>query len=250
MLLKGKVALITGGARGIGRSIAVTLAKQGAHIAFTYLHDRSSLASAELTVQLKKLKVKSQGYQSDASDYDQAAKLIFDIMGEFGKIDICINNAGTTRDQLLLRLEPEDWNTVITANLTSVYNITRRVLPYMRKAKAGSIINISSIVAERGNIGQSAYAASKAGIIGFTKSVAREVAPHGVRCNAVAPGLIDTDMTRPLTQSSRLKEVLDNTPMGRLGTGQDVADAVLFLASGQSSFITGQVISVCGGLNI
>ena len=245
-LLTGKVALITGGSRGIGESIVLQYAKEGADIAFTYV---SSAEKAEAVVNAaEKFGVKVMAYKSDASDYNQAESLINDIISVFGKIDILINNAGITKDTLMLRMSEEQWDQVIDVNLKSVFNLTKHVLKPMMKQKAGSIINMSSVVGVFGNAGQANYAASKAGIIGFSKSIAKEVGSRNIRCNVIAPGFIETDMTHVLTDDQK-KAYVDSIPSKRLGAGEDVANACVFLGSDMSMYISGQIISVCGGLN-
>jgi len=245
-LLTGKVALITGGSRGIGESIVLQYAKEGADIAFTYV---SSAEKAEAVVNAaEKFGVKVMAYKSDASDYNQAESLINDIISVFGKIDILINNAGITKDTLMLRMSEEQWDQVIDVNLKSVFNLTKHVLKPMMKQRAGSIINMSSVVGVFGNAGQANYAASKAGIIGFSKSIAKEVGSRNIRCNVIAPGFIETDMTHVLTDDQK-KAYVDSIPLKRLGAGDDVANACVFLGSDMSMYISGQIISVCGGLN-
>ncbi len=245
-LLENKVALITGASRGIGEAIALKFAEHGAHIAFTFL---SSVEKAKaLEEKLSALGVKAKGYQSDAGDYAASEQLVNDIQKEFNAIDICVNNAGISRDNLLLRLSPEQWDEVIQANLKSVYNLTRQVIRPMMKARSGSIINMSSIVGMKGNPGQSSYAASKAGIIGFTKSIAQEIGSRNIRVNAIAPGFIETDMTGYLKEDGAEKW-FEKIPMQRFGKPEEIANTALFLASDLSSYITGQVISACGGMN-
>ena len=245
-LLTGKVALITGGSRGIGESIVLQYAKEGADIAFTYV---SSAEKAEAVVNAaEKFGVKVMAYKSDASDYNQAESLINDIISVFGKIDILINNAGITKDTLMLRMSEEQWDQVIDVNLKSVFNLTKHVLKPMMKQRAGSIINMSSVVGVFGNAGQANYAASKAGIIGFSKSIAKEVGSRNIRCNVIAPGFIETDMTHVLTDDQK-KAYIESIPLKRLGAGEDVANACVFLGSDMSMYISGQIISVCGGLN-
>ncbi len=245
-LLENKTALITGGSRGIGEGIALKFAEQGASIAFTYLS--SDEKARALEAKLESLGVKAKGYKSDAGIYAAAEQLANDVVKEFGTIDICVNNAGISRDNLLLRLTQEQWDEVIQANLKSVYNLTKQVIRPMMKARSGSIINLSSIVGIKGNGGQSAYAASKAGIIGFTKSIAQEIGSRNIRCNAIAPGFIETDMTHYLKDGGAEKW-FEKIPLGRFGKTEDVANAALYLASDMSLYVTGQVISVCGGMN-
>ncbi len=249
-LLKNKVAIITGGARGIGESIVQKFAEQGAHIAFTYVSDSSAAKAKDLEEKLWTLGVKAKAYQSNAADFAQSEEFVTSVLKEFGTIDICVNNAGISKDNLLLRLTPEQWREVIQTNLDSVYNLTKHVIKPMMKAKTGSIINMSSIIGIRGNAGQASYAASKAGIIGFTKSIALELGSRNVRVNAIAPGFVETDMTHYLKGGHQAAEFLKKIPMGRFASPAEVADTALYLASEMSSYVTGQVISVCGGMNI
>lgn len=244
-LLEGKVAIITGASRGIGKGIAELFAKHGCQVAFTYL---SSVEKGNaLAAELSKYGVKAIGYQSDASDYQQAETLIQKVAEDFGKIDIVVNNAGITRDNLLMRMSEESFDEVIKVNLKSVFNVTKAVQRIMLKQRYGSIINMSSVVGVKGNAGQANYAASKAGIIGFTKSVALELGSRNIRCNAIAPGFIETEMTAALDEKT-IAEWRNNIPLKRGGTPEDVANATLFLASDLSAYITGQVINVCGGM--
>lgn len=245
-LLKGKVALVTGAARGIGRQIAEAYAKEGADVAFTDLKRDENMESLEK--ELSALGVKCKGYASDASNFQAAHDAADAIAEEFGRIDILVNNAGITRDTLLMRMEEEMWDLVIKVNLKSVFNFTKAVQKYMLKARAGSIINMSSVVGVNGNAGQSNYAASKAGILGFTKSVAKELGSRNIRCNAIAPGFIITDMTDKLSED--VKEAWVKTiPLRRGGVPEDVANVCIFLGSDLSSYVTGQTISVCGGMS-
>ncbi len=249
-LLENRVAIITGAARGIGEAIALKFASHGAHVAFTYVSDSSADRSLLLEEKLKENGVKAKAYKSNAGDFSQCEQLVNDVMAEFGTIDICVNNAGISKDNLLLRLTPEQWDDVMMINLKSVFNMTKLVMKPMMKAKKGSIINMSSIVGVRGNAGQSSYAASKAGIIGFTKSMALELGSRNIRCNAIAPGFIETDMTNYLKEGEASRSFLEKIPLGRFGTGEEIANTSLFLASDMGSYVTGQVISACGGLNI
>jgi len=249
-LLTDKVAIVTGAARGIGEAIALKLAEQGANIAFTYVSDSSAVKAIALEGRLAALGVSAKAFQSNAADFAQCETLVNDVVKEFGKIDICVNNAGISKDNLLLRMSPEQWNEVLNVNLTSVFNMTKQVIRPMMKAKSGSIINMSSIIGITGNAGQSSYAASKAGIIGFTKSIAKEMGSRNIRCNAIAPGFIETDMTGYLKEGDAAEKYRSSIPLGRFGSGEDIADAALFLASDLSRYITGQAISVCGGLNM
>ena len=243
-LLEGKVALITGATRGIGKGIAEVFAKQGAQVAFTYAGsvDKAKALEEELG---KITKVKS--YQSDASDYDAAQKLAADVIADFGKIDILINNAGITRDNLMLRMSKDDWDTIIRVNLDSVFNLTKAVIKTMMKARNGSIINMTSVVGLKGNAGQANYAASKAGVIGFSKSIALELGSRNIRCNAIAPGFIETEMTAALDEKT-VQGWRESIPLKRGGQPEDVANACVFLASDMSSYITGQVLNVDGGM--
>jgi 3-oxoacyl-[acyl-carrier protein] reductase len=249
-LLQGKTAIITGAARGIGEGIAVKFAEQGANVAFTYISNSSAERAAALEARLTALGVKAKAYQSNAGSFAECETLVTDVQKEFGVIDICVNNAGISKDNLLLRMSPEQWDEVIAVNLKSVFNMTKQVIRAMMKARSGSIINMSSIVGLSGNAGQSSYAASKAGVIGFTQSIAKELGGRNVRCNAIAPGFVETDMTQYLTEGDAAEKYKSNIPLGRFGTAEDIANATLFLASDLSAYITGQTISVCGGLHI
>src|ERR1700754_137 len=247
-LLENKVAIVTGASRGIGEAVALKLAEHGAHVAFTYLSSEEKAKALE--DKLKGLGVKARAFKSNAGVFAECEAMVNDVVKEFGTVDICVNNAGISKDNLLLRLTPEQWDEVININLKSVFNMTKQVIRPMMKAKSGSIINMSSIVGVSGNAGQASYAASKAGIIGFTKSVAKELGSRNIRCNAIAPGFVETDMTHYLKDGEGAKKFLENIPLGRFGSTEEIADTTLFLASDMSSYITGQVISVCGGLNI
>jgi 3-oxoacyl-[acyl-carrier protein] reductase len=249
-LLENKVVIVTGAARGIGEAIALKLAEHGAHVAFTFVSDSSAEKAAALESKISGLGAKAKAYQSNAGIYAECESFVNDVIKEFGSIDACVNNAGISKDNLLLRMTPEQWDDVMTTNLKSVFNMTKQVIRPMMKARKGSIINMSSIVGVRGNAGQSSYAASKAGIIGFTKSMAHELGSRNIRCNAIAPGFIETDMTHYLKEGDAAKAFMDKIPLGRFGTGEEIANTTLFLASDMSSYITGQVISACGGLNI
>jgi 3-oxoacyl-[acyl-carrier protein] reductase len=244
-LLQNKVALITGATRGIGKGIAESFAKQGANVAFTYVS--SDEKAKELEQQLAAFGIKAKGYKSDAGDFKAADELITNVVAEFGTIDILVNNAGITRDTLLMRMSEQQWDEVMTANLKSVFNLCKAVQKPMLKAKKGSIINMSSVVGVKGNAGQSNYAASKAGIIGFTKSVALELGSRNIRCNAIAPGFIETEMTGKLDEKV-IQQWRDSIPLKRGGSAEDVANLTLFLASDMSAYITGQCINVCGGM--
>jgi 3-oxoacyl-[acyl-carrier protein] reductase len=250
MTQQRKVALVTGASRGIGAAIALKLAEQGANIAFTYVSDSSAEKAAALEKEIIGLGVKAKAYQANAGDFVACETLVNAVLAEFGAIDICVNNAGISKDNLLLRMTAEQWDDVMNTNLKSVFNMTKQVIRPMMKAKSGSIINMSSIIGIRGNAGQSSYAASKAGIIGFTKSIALELGSRNIRCNAIAPGFVETDMTHYLNEGEAGKAFLEKIPLGRFGKAEEIANTTLFLASDLSSYITGQVISTCGGLNI
>ena len=244
-LLEGKTALVTGGARGIGKAIALIFAKNGANVAFSDL--RYDEAAAELERELAAYGVKAKGFASDASNLAASEQLADDVAASFGRIDVLVNNAGITRDTLLMRMTEEQWDLVIQVNLKSVFNLTKAVQKYMLKQRSGSIINMSSVVGLGGNAGQSNYAASKAGMIGFTKSVAQELGPRNIRCNAVAPGFIETEMTAGLPEDVK-KAWAEKIPLRRAGTADDVANVCIFLASDLSLYVTGQVLPVCGGM--
>lgn len=249
-LLEGKVAIVTGAARGIGEAVAVKLAEQGAQVAFTFVSDSSKEKAAALEARLLQMGVKAKAFQSNAGDYAACETLVNDVVAEFGTIDILVNNAGISKDNLLLRLTPDQWDDVIRTNLNSVFYMTKQVMRPMMKAKKGSIINMSSVIGEMGNAGQSSYAASKAGVIGFTKSVAKELGSRNIRCNAIAPGFVETDMTSYLKEGEAADKYKAGIPLGRFASAEDIANVTLFLASDLSSYITGQTISACGGLNI
>lgn len=244
-LLEGKIALITGASRGIGHGIALKFAEQGANIAFTYL---ASVEKGEaLAKELEAFGIKAKGYRSDASDFKSAEDLVNAVVADFGTLDILINNAGITRDTLLMRMTEQQWDEVINVNLKSVFNLTKAAQKPMLKQRKGAIVNLSSIIGVKGNAGQSNYAASKAGIIGFTKSIALELGSRNIRSNAIAPGFIETEMTDAL--DPKIVESWRATiPLKRGGTIEDVANTALFLASDMSAFINGQVINVCGGM--
>ncbi|MDP2088386.1 MAG: 3-oxoacyl-[acyl-carrier-protein] reductase [Flavobacteriaceae bacterium] len=244
-LLENKIALITGASRGIGRGIAEVFAKHGANVAFTY--NASAEAAAELEKDLQQFGVKAKGYKSDASKYNEAQLLVDEVLRDFGTIDILINNAGITKDNLLMRISEEDFDKVIEVNLKSVFNLTKAVIKPMMKQRFGSIINMSSVVGVKGNAGQTNYAASKAGILGFTKSVALELGSRNIRCNAIAPGFIETEMTEKLDENT-VRGWRDAIPLKRGGTPEDVANTCVFLASEMSAYITGQTINVDGGM--
>ena len=249
-LLEGKTAIVTGAARGIGEAIALKFAEHGANVAFTYVSDSSAEKAAAVEEKLKALGVKAKSYKSNAGDFSQCEAFVNEVLKEFGKLDICVNNAGISKDNLLLRMSPEQWDEVIKVNLNSVFYMTKQVIRPMMKAKNGAIINMSSIIGEMGNAGQGSYAASKAGIIGFTKSVAKELGSRNIRCNAIAPGFVETDMTSYLKEVDAGEKYKANIPLGRFASGEEIANTALFLASDMGAYITGQTISVCGGLNI
>lgn len=249
-LLENKVAIVTGAARGIGEAIALKFADHGAHVAFTYVSDSSAEKAAALQEKLIAKGVKAKAYKSNAGDFAQCEAFVNDVLKEFGTVDICVNNAGISKDNLLLRMSPEQWEEVIKVNLNSVFYMTKQIIKPMMKVRTGSIINMSSIIGETGNAGQSSYAASKAGIIGFTKSVAKELGSRNIRCNAIAPGFVETDMTSYLKEGEGAEKYKSSIPLGRFASGEDIANVTLFLASDLSSYVTGQTISACGGLNI
>ncbi|UEG50844.1 3-oxoacyl-[acyl-carrier-protein] reductase [Ferruginibacter lapsinanis] len=249
-LLEGKTAIITGAARGIGEAIAIKFAENGCNVAFTYVSDGSAERARSLEEKLTGLGVKAKGYKTNAGDFAASETFVNDVLKEFGAIDICVNNAGISKDNLLLRMTPEQWDEVMTVNLKSVFNMTKQVIRPMMKAKSGSIINMSSVIGEMGNAGQSSYAASKAGVIGFTKSVAKELGSRNIRCNAIAPGFVETDMTSYLKEGDAADKYKASIPLGRFASAEDIANVTLFLASDLSSYVTGQTISACGGLNI
>ncbi|MFY8138395.1 MAG: 3-oxoacyl-[acyl-carrier-protein] reductase [Flavobacteriales bacterium] len=244
-LLEGKVAIITGASRGIGKGIAQKFIEQGATVVFTYAssEEKARALEAELTAQGGIAK----GYKSDAANFEAAHALIDEVVKEFGTVDILVNNAGITRDNLLMRMSEEQWDEIMTVNLKSVFNLTKAVIKPMLKAKSGSIINMSSVVGVKGNAGQANYAASKAGIIGFTKSIAAELGSRNIRCNAIAPGFIETEMTGALDEKV-VQQWRDAIPLKRGGSAEDVANATLFLASNMSAYVTGQTLHVCGGM--
>ncbi|MBP7849589.1 MAG: 3-oxoacyl-[acyl-carrier-protein] reductase [Lentimicrobiaceae bacterium] len=245
-LLEGKVALVTGGSRGIGKAIALTFAQHGAQIAFSDL--RYDEIAEALEAELQSMGVKAKGYASDASDFSQAEQLVNEVIAYFGTLDILVNNAGITRDNLLMRMSEAEWDSVIQVNLKSAFNLSRAAIKPMMKQRYGAIINMSSVVGVSGNAGQSNYAASKAGMIGFTKSLAQELGSRNIRCNAIAPGFIETEMTAKLPDDVR-KNWVNAIPLKRAGTPDDVANAAVFLASELSAYVSGQVISVCGAMN-
>jgi 3-oxoacyl-[acyl-carrier protein] reductase len=249
-LLEGKNAIITGAARGIGEGIAIKFAEHGCNIAFTYVSDSSAEKAKAVEGKLTAMGVKAKAYKSNAGDYAASEAFVNDVLKEFGSIDICVNNAGISKDNLLLRMTPGQWDEVMQINLKSVFNMTKQVIRPMMKARSGSIINMSSIIGEMGNAGQSSYAASKAGIIGFTKSIAKELGSRNIRCNAIAPGFVETDMTTYLKEGEGAEKYKADIPLNRFANTEDIANACLFLGSNMGSYVTGQVLSVCGGLNI
>lgn len=245
-LLDGKIALITGGSRGIGKAIALKFAQEGADVAFTYL---SNKAAADATIsELESYGHRVKAYASDASDFEKAHELVKQLQADFGRIDILVNNAGITRDTLLLRMDEAQWDAVLNSNLKSAFNFTHAVVPIMARQRGGSIISLSSVVGVAGNAGQANYAASKAGIIALSTSVAKEMGSRGIRCNCIAPGFIDTDMTSILPEEIRT-EWAKTIPLRRAGKPEEVASVALFLASDLSSYVTGQVIHCCGGMS-
>ena len=244
-LLENKTAIITGAPRGIGRGVAVEFAKQGANIAFTY--SSSVDAANALEIELNALGIKAKGYQSNAAEFETAQELAKEVLKEFGSIDVLVNNAGITKDNLLMRISEDDFDKVIEVNLKSVFNLTKAVIRPMMKQRSGSIINMSSVVGLKGNAGQSNYAASKSGILGFSKSVALELGSRNIRSNVIAPGFIETEMTEKLDEAT-VQSWRNSIPLKRGGTPLDIANACVFLASDMSSYITGQTLSVDGGM--
>tara|TARA_B110000211_G_C14066595_1_gene547956 strand:- start:1696 stop:2442 length:747 start_codon:yes stop_codon:yes gene_type:complete len=244
-LLEGKTVIITGASRGIGKGIAEVFAQQGANIAFTYRSSDEKAKSLEEELSVNGCKAK--GYKSDASDFDAAQKLAADVLEEFGSIDVLVNNAGITKDGLLMRMSEDDFDSVMDINMKSVFNMTKAVLRPMLKQRKGSIINMSSVVGVKGNAGQANYSASKAAINGFTKSTALELGSRNIRCNSIAPGFIETEMTEALGEE-QINEWRNSIPLKRGGTTEDIANATLFLASDMSAYVTGQVLHVCGGM--
>ena len=245
-LLEGKTALITGASRGIGKAIALRFATHGADVVFSDLVRDENMEALEK--ELAALGVQGKGFASDASSLQQSEQLVADVLSEFGNIDILVNNAGITRDGLLMRMEEKDWDIIMAVNLKSVFNLTKAIHRSMLKQRSGSIINMSSVVGVSGIAGQSNYSASKAGILGFTKSLSKELGSRNIRCNAIAPGFIETEMTASLNDDVR-EDWIKEIPLRRGGTPEDVADVCVFLASDLSAYVTGQVISVCGGMN-
>lgn len=245
-LLEGKTALVTGATRGIGRAIALKFAAEGANIAFTYRSQHE--AAQSLVAEIEALGVSVKGYPSDAASFEGAHAVVEDVKATFGRIDVLVNNAGITRDGLMMRMDEAAWDAVIDTNLKSAFNFIHACTPVMARQRGGSIINMSSVVGIAGNAGQCNYAASKAGLIGLTKSFAKEMGPRGIRANCIAPGFIATDMTDALPEAMRA-DLEKQIPLRRGGTPEDVAGVALFLASDMSAYVTGQVISCCGGMN-
>ena len=244
-LLESKVAIVTGGSRGIGKAICQSFAENGCDVAFTYNNSKES--AENLATELNKLGVKVKAYKSDASSFDDSSKLVADVISDFGKIDVLVNNAGIKKDNLLMRMDKEDFDSVVNTNLSSVFNLTKSSIRTFLKQRSGSIINISSVVGVKGNAGQSNYSASKAGIIGFSKSVALELGSRNIRSNVIAPGFIETDMTDSLSEDV-INSWKESIPLKRGGNPSDVGNACVFLASDLSSYITGQVLHVDGGM--
>lgn len=249
-MLEGKVAIVTGAARGIGEAIAIQMAEHGAHIAFSYVSDSSAEKALALEQKLQAMGVKAKAWKSNAGDSAQCESFVNEVLQTFGQIDILVNNAGISKDNLLMRMTNEQWEQVIQVNLNSVFYMTKQVIRPMMKARNGVILNMSSIIGEIGNAGQASYAASKAGIIGFTKSVAKELGSRNIRCNAIAPGFVETDMTQYLKEGEGAEKYKAGIPLGKFAAASDIANVTVFLASDMASYITGQTISVCGGLNI
>jgi len=247
-LLENKVAVITGAARGIGEGIALKLSEHGANIAFTYVSESSAEKAKALEEKIIASGVKAKAYRSNAGNFSDCETFINEVVKEFGTVDVCVNNAGISKDNLLLRMSPDQWEDVINVNLNSAFYMTKQIIRPMMKAKRGSIINMSSVIGLMGNAGQGSYAASKAGIIGFTKSVAKELGSRNIRCNAIAPGFVETDMTGYLKEGEQADKYKAGIPLGKFGTVEDIANVTLFLASELSSYVTGQVITVDGGL--
>lgn len=247
-LLSDKVAIVTGGSRGIGEAIVRKFAEAGASIAFSYISDSSKERAEKLVAELSDSGTNIKAYRSDAASFSDSELFVNEVVKDFGGVDILVNNAGITRDTLMLRMTEQQWDDVIQTNLKSVFNMTKHTLKPMLKQKRGSIINMSSVVGVFGNAGQANYAASKAGIFGFTKSIAKEVGSRNIRCNAIAPGFIETDMTHVLDEKTK-EAFLKSIPLNRLGSGSEVADACVFLGSDMSTYISGQTLSVCGALN-
>ncbi len=247
-LLQGKTALVTGGSRGIGKSIVKKLAEHGANVVFTYVSENSAPGAVELAEHITgEFGVKAEAVRSDVAKFEEAEKLVNHVVTNYGTLDILVNNAGITRDNLLMRMTEQQWDEVMDTNLKGVFSLTKAAQRPMLKQRAGSIINLSSVVGRSGNAGQANYAASKAGVIGFTKSVALELGSRHIRCNAIAPGFIETEMTETLDENVK-KTWIEAIPLKRAGSGDDVANAVVFLASDMSAYISGQTLNVCGGM--
>jgi len=249
-LLHNKIAIVTGAARGIGEAVAIKFAEHGAHVAFSYVSESSIQKATDLEMKLQSMGVRAKAYRSDAGSFASCETFVSEVLKDFGTIDICVNNAGISKDNLLMRMSQEQWDDVIRINLGSVFYMTKQVIKPMMKARSGSIINMSSIIGEIGNAGQSSYAASKAGIIGFTKSVAKELGSRNIRCNAIAPGFVETDMTGYLKEGDAADKYKAGIPLGRFASAEDIANACLFLGSDMGAYVTGQTLSVCGGLNM
>ncbi|MEI6950661.1 3-oxoacyl-[acyl-carrier-protein] reductase [Paraflavisolibacter sp. H34] len=247
-LLENKVVIVTGAARGIGEGIVLKMAEHGAHVAFTYVSEGSAEKAAALEQKVAALGGKAKAYRSNAGNFAECETFVNDVVKEFGQLDVCVNNAGISKDNLLLRMTQEQWDDVMQINLKSVFNMTKQVVRPMMKAKKGSIINMSSVIGLMGNAGQGSYAASKAGIIGFTKSIAKELGSRNIRCNAIAPGFVETDMTSYLKEGEQADKYKAGIPLGRFGSSEDIANVTLFLASELSAYVTGQVICADGGL--
>ncbi|TYP59969.1 3-oxoacyl-[acyl-carrier-protein] reductase [Thermosediminibacter litoriperuensis] len=248
MDLSGKACIVTGGSRGIGRSISIKLARSGAVVVVNYKTNEKS--ALEVVAEIESLGGTAMAYRADVADYNQAAKMVEDVYQKYGRIDVLVNNAGITRDALILRMTEKDWDDVINTNLKGLYNTTKSVVKYMVKQRGGKIINISSVAGIYGNAGQANYAAAKAGIIGFTKALAKELGSRGITVNAVAPGFIKTDMTSAMIQKTSEDVIAEKIALKRLGEPEDVANLVAFLASDESSYITGQIIAIDGGLTL
>ena len=246
-LLEGKVALVTGGSRGIGRAIAIKFAEQGAIVAFTYRKGVDE--AAEVVAQIEAAGGRAKSYMADAADYEQAEQVVKNVVSEFGRLDVLVNNAGVTKDSLLMRMPEQSWDFVVNTNLKSAFNYTHAAVPVMARQRGGSIINMSSVVGVSGNAGQCNYAASKGGLIAFTKSIAKEMGSRGIRANSIAPGFIESDMTAELPEAVRA-EFVKHIPLARAGQTDDVANVALFLAGDLSSYVTGQTIACCGGMNM
>jgi len=247
-LLENKVAIVTGGSRGIGEAIVLKFAEQGANLAFTYVSDRSAELAVDIIKKCEDLGVKAKGYKSNAGEMAACEAVCKEVMEDFGQIDILVNNAGISKDNLLMRMTEEQWDDVMTINLKSVFNMTKQVMRPMMKARQGSIINMSSVIGIMGNAGQASYAASKAGIIGFTKSIAKELGSRNIRCNAIAPGFVETDMTSYLKEGEGADKYKEGIPLKRFASADDIANATLFYASDLGGYVTGDVMNVSGGL--